>query len=325
MKRGLVVFLALLLFPLVSAVDFNDFGVLPPSVPASSLDTYAIRLFLKDTANKNVSNVHIIIQIEAADKKTESLRYVSNDVITLELEPGNYTIILKADSLTTNGGDYYYRGTLEVFADMNQTINFLPVGSIRGSVSKKNLIEGADVKFICSKSYGDLEEIKTDKFGSFVNDYLPTGNCKILARDGEDIGNVDVVVEQGMVKNVEVTLNEKGSASSELFLFITIGIVIFILLFFWITKKPKEEKINKRANDLMQTLNETEQKIVSFLMEHKEAYQNKIVYGVNIPKTTLTRVLMSLERKKIIQVEKVGKTKKVRLTEWFLNKEKKPN
>ncbi|MGV8150336.1 MAG: helix-turn-helix transcriptional regulator [Candidatus Woesearchaeota archaeon] len=94
-----------------------------------------------------------------------------------------------------------------------------------------------------------------------------------------------------------------------------------------------ERPNNDVKNDIMTALNANERRVVSFILEeqekhfsknnsHKDFYlhQAKIVYGAGISKTTLVRLLQSLEQKKIIEWERSGKIKKVRLTEWFNSK-----
>ena len=62
------------------------------------------------------------------------------------------------------------------------------------------------------------------------------------------------------------------------------------------------------------------------MLHEKESSSNKnnffvnqanIIHGAGIPKTTLVRLLSSLEKKKILEVEKFGKSKRVRFTAWF--------
>ncbi len=85
--------------------------------------------------------------------------------------------------------------------------------------------------------------------------------------------------------------------------------------------------------DIMTALSANERKVVNYLLDEQEKHaatngrfegfylhQAKIVYGAGIPKTTLVRLLQSLEAKKIIEWEKSGKIKKVKLTEWFNSK-----
>ncbi|MBW2983510.1 hypothetical protein KY361_00160 [Candidatus Woesearchaeota archaeon] len=87
-------------------------------------------------------------------------------------------------------------------------------------------------------------------------------------------------------------------------------------------EKKEEIKPSKRAEDIMATLNPKEKKVTGFLLENNnESYQAKVRYATGIPRTTLARVLISLEGKKIVKIEKVGKAVKIKLTDWFLGKE----
>jgi uncharacterized membrane protein len=87
-------------------------------------------------------------------------------------------------------------------------------------------------------------------------------------------------------------------------------------------KKEEKEELNPRARDIMKTLNEREQQVVQFLLQHENAStQATLRNNTGIPKTTLVRVFQSLESKKIIFIEKIGKMKKIVITPWFLGKE----
>ncbi|MDO8642963.1 MAG: hypothetical protein Q7R76_05300 [Candidatus Woesearchaeota archaeon] len=87
--------------------------------------------------------------------------------------------------------------------------------------------------------------------------------------------------------------------------------------------QEKKETLNPRARDILQTLNPREKATVEFLVGQKnnQATQAQLRNNTSIPKTSLARVFQSLEHKKVITVEKIGKMKKVTLTPWFLGKE----
>ncbi|RME53987.1 hypothetical protein D6783_00205 [Candidatus Woesearchaeota archaeon] len=78
------------------------------------------------------------------------------------------------------------------------------------------------------------------------------------------------------------------------------------------------KRLSQRTRDILHTLTPNEQRVATFLLENPGAYQNKIVHATSIPKTTLLRILTSLERKNIISIKKEGKIKRIRLTPWFL-------
>ena len=72
----------------------------------------------------------------------------------------------------------------------------------------------------------------------------------------------------------------------------------------------------------MKTLKDRERKVVEFLLENEnKSTQSKIRYETTIPKTSLIRIFESLENKNIIKIERVGKLKKIELTEWFLGED----
>ncbi len=85
---------------------------------------------------------------------------------------------------------------------------------------------------------------------------------------------------------------------------------------------PTEPGLNPRARDIMETLNEREKKAVQSLLDAKgKSTQAKIRNHTGIPKTSLVRVFQSLETKKVISIEKIGKMKKITITDWFMGKE----
>jgi len=82
-----------------------------------------------------------------------------------------------------------------------------------------------------------------------------------------------------------------------------------------------QKELNPRARDILKTLNERENQIAKFLIDNNnQSTQATLRNATGIPKTTLVRVFQSLEAKKVIAVEKIGKMKKITLTDWFLGK-----
>ncbi|MCX6707312.1 MAG: hypothetical protein NT001_04195 [Candidatus Woesearchaeota archaeon] len=95
-------------------------------------------------------------------------------------------------------------------------------------------------------------------------------------------------------------------------------------------KETKEEdpaqglsEQNPRARDIIKTLNEKEKRVVDFIItqEGYKSTQASIRNDTGIPKTSLVRVFASLEAKKVVKIESIGKLKKIELTSWFLGKE----
>jgi uncharacterized membrane protein len=326
-------FIVICIFCVVSVYAL-DFGTIsPPDMPSSGLinaNTSTLTIALKDPAGVQVHNAHIYTSIKNAVYEKKTLEYTESGNITLYLPKGIYSIEMRGDALETPGGDYYYEGTLNVDNDAQISIHFFPVGSLRGTVINGNtIIPNALVKFVCSKSYGSLEETQTDTYGSFSNDYLPIGECRVHARLNDRIGYADVTIKPGTVTTLELNLSKQTAKDSNYLIFAGIGMFLLIIIVVFFKLKPQQltQELPKpmessRSKDLMSTLNEKEKQVVSLLVEKGELYQNKIVYETNIPKTSLVRILTSLEQKHIIESKQIGKTKKFKPTNWFLNTEK---
>ena len=127
-------------------------------------------------------------------------------------------------------------------------------------------------------------------------------------------------------------------ASSALYVlvaFILIAAAITTWFFLKIKQIPTkaEPKIKEDSKALvkdavMKALDETESKVLQFIMDEKEKSgkedfylnQARIVYGAGIPKTTVIRNLRSLESKGFVRVERQGKMKKISLNEHLLYK-----
>jgi len=311
----------------VVAQEFSTLDISPPEIPVSGSQNqnFELGLFFKTKTMENTSNIHLNMDIQSDNYSRKNLYFVRENFLKIFVPSGDFKIILRGDSLETPGGDYYYSSRWSIDKDTEKTIIFWPVGSVRGTVFlDDSVVENANLKFVCGKQYGSLEEQTTDQFGSFSNDYLPIGECKIYARHGQKVGFVDVDVAEGQIQNIEIRLDKSAGSNSVLpivLLLIFFAAIVFLL--FWKARKPKNRpKKNKRAEDLLKTFNEKEKKIVEILLDKKELYQNRVVHETGIPKTSLTRILLGLEQKKVVEIAKIGKTKKIKLTKWFLNQEK---
>ena len=85
-------------------------------------------------------------------------------------------------------------------------------------------------------------------------------------------------------------------------------------------EETSENNISKKTTAILETLNDKEKKVVNFLLENNyQQSQSKIRHATKIPRTSLSRVLQSLERKKIISIKKEGKLVDISLTSFFLD------
>lgn len=330
MRRFMTLLLFLLIIPLCLAeeVFVSKESIAPPPIPGAA-EANSLQLTLKDFITKElVGDIHVVVEIPDT---LRTIKYVDQSgILKLALEPSTYEIVLKADRLSTEGTDYYYRQSYELRQNLNETAFLMPVGSVRGVVSHRNAsVPSASVKFDCPGGYGDREDIATDKYGSFSKEYLPVGHCRLLATDNSRVGEAFVDIRQGSISDVEIILNKNVKQNLSLAAILVVVSVIIILIithFLLIRKKPAEKtktESHKRLDDIMKTLNHREKEIVELLQKQGELTQSRIIHQTAIPKTSIVRIFENLQAKNIIELKKFGKAKKARLTDWILEKEKK--
>jgi len=329
----------------LESFDAGDEIIAPPPPPET--ETYDIFLELMEYQTKNlISDIHVEVELynDISGEDMKTLKYVGeNGFLVLSLEQATWRIVLKVDKIETDGKDYYREIEINLGNNLNQTVYLFPVGSVMGVVYERGkAVKNAVIKFDCSADYGETNSAESDDYGLFTNYWLAIGSCKISAIYGNKVGYETVAVEHGKLTEAEITLTRGVFSGYNLSYFIIIILIIFLTGYFlilYIRKSRKEEKIIKkteriegpkeiekkvsnRTEDIIKTLKEKEKKVVEFLIENKnKSTQSKIKYEVGIPKTTLIRILQGLELKNIVKIEKIGKLKKVELTNWFLGNE----
>ena len=305
---------------------------------------YDLYLELRDVdSDKLLSDVYVVVEVDGATgTKLTTLNYVSEDgILKLSLSENLWKVVLKVDELSTPGKDYYVESYFDLKKDTYQTLHLFPLGSVIGYVydDSKRAIAGADVKFECSADYGVTTPTKTDSYGSFVGEWMPIGRCSVFAAFQDRMGKKDVEIRHGEVEEIEITLSgsllQSWTFSTALLLVsVLLGAAFYAYKKNYHTKlmppiesqpqvpeKPTTPGLPKRAIDILKTLKPKESAVVNFLIENgEESTQAKIYYSTGIPKTSLSRILQSLENKNIITSEKIGKKKKVKLTDWFMEK-----
>lgn len=84
-------------------------------------------------------------------------------------------------------------------------------------------------------------------------------------------------------------------------------------------EKDKLEKTPEMAR-IMETLTDRERAIVNALLKHGgEMTQSDLRYETEIPKSSLTGILRTLERRQLIKKKEWGRTNVIALSEWFLS------
>jgi len=335
-------------------------GIIPPMLPSAATDApdtatgaeetvEYTRIELRDYNTRELINsIHVDLTLKniRTGDETRTLKYVDETgILELDLEPANWDIILKVDDISTDGNDYYVRFDIDSARENQKTVYLFPVGTLRGVVydSSDRLVPGAQIKFECSSNYGETGSTVSDEFGSFTAAWLPLGMCRISAVKDNDAGFHDVEINKGKLAFVSIALEEKVRPGKPTGL--VIGIVLFIVMIIMAysyakkreekkevnkekvgrktveTKEEKTEKISQRASDIIKTLSKREREITEFLIKTSyKSTQAKIRNETGIPKTSLARIFKSLEGKKVVSIESIGKLKKVALTDWFLGK-----
>ena len=309
-KRLALILLFTILLPLALAELEIEFT----SLDQEDFNSYLLNLKFGDAVYKELMDDGIVI--------------VPTD------QTGKFTATL--DSLDTPAIDYF--GIITIDKDKTEFLVY-PSGYLKGKILDLagNLIPDAQLNFNCYSEFLFTHPKKVDHVGFFTVKNMPVGSCLIVASKNELVGNAEFKVEKGEVVSVEIILGESVAKKSDLvgwILSILILIaIILLIIWFILKKKPKkskkevknedsEEKRSKQTLALMKTLSEKEKKVVDFLLEHKnKASQAKIRHNTKVPRTSLTRVLQSLERKKIVEIQKEGKMVSVKLTKFFLGKE----
>ena len=281
----------------------------------------------------------------------------SNEYITgpVEIPAGDGELTILFDELLTRGADYYRAVQLR---EVRDELLLFPVGTVRGDVkdSRNNLVGGARLRFDCGGGQFAFPEA-TDAFGGFSVQAMPVGACTITARYKDAVGSAEVQVERGSLVTAEIKLDKTVISERKRGRLATAGILAALFFggaaagyaVFMLARRmrrrdardegvgvavpqaresegqevgAKKASLSSRTEDILKTLNGKEKEIVRFLLEHgNQSPQSTVRHQTGIPRTSLSRVLQSLETKKIITLKKLGKMVRIALTDWFLGKE----
>jgi uncharacterized membrane protein len=312
-------------------------GIGPPALPEADAG-YSLILELRDIQTKELlADSHVTLELTNLDtgETTSTIRYSESGTLEETLSDFNWEIVIKLDMILTEGKDYYSEISVDLQKEQNMTVYMNPVGSVRGTVYKGDkVMRGTRIKFECSSAYGDTSETTTDDFGSFRGDWLPVGSCMISALDEGWVGNKEVVIEGSALQDIRIDLTSEVAGG-----YATIIIVVLVILiaatvggyvYYKKPVKPKKEKeveekgleVTSHMHSIMRTLRKEEKDVVQFLIDNNgESTQAKVYHATGIPKASLSRYILSLEHKKIVQTKMLGKVKKLELTPFFLGKE----
>lgn len=85
-------------------------------------------------------------------------------------------------------------------------------------------------------------------------------------------------------------------------------------------EKPEKIQVSSEMSAVLQTLTPRERAIMEALIEHAgRMTQADLRYETQTPKSSLSGILLSLERRKLITKKEWGRTNVIELSEWFLS------
>ncbi|MBT4577010.1 hypothetical protein HOB91_01645 [Candidatus Woesearchaeota archaeon] len=271
-----------------------------------------ISLELVDSSGNELNNIVALV---------DSDRVVLVNDGALKFESSVYGKIVEVilDDPNTEIMDYYFNGEIE---ESMEDIVLFPIAQVRGSVydSLDNLLGNVDLEFDCNSLSSIDFPRKTDKYGGFST-YVPIGECTILSTNGKFMDKNVFETTQGDSIDIKLILNDKIDSGISFYWVIFILISLFTLYKF----KPKKKKIVKKSptkgklKAILKTLSDSEKQIMEFIISNGNAStSSKIRHGLKIPKTSLSRTLNKLESKKILTMEREGKLKRVKISDWLL-------
>ncbi len=288
---------------------------------------------------QKVSNAHIRMTLDNGKERIDTLRFIGADgVLKLQLQPGVWSIILRLDLTSTEGQDYYSSTYADLITDRNDTAFMQPVGSLRGEVydSGNSLLPAATVKFDCGQGYGDTSPLITDDFGSFKADFLPTGSCKVSALLAGKAGSQTLQITQGQITEVKIVLEQSVALGGLDYIWYLLLAVVAIAAVAHFVLMPRRHSIpllpkphegappitpDSHMIDILSALDANERKIVELVMASGgKSEQNKLGRELGLPKSSLSRAVSGLEARSILKTEKLGRTRRVELSERFLGR-----
>lgn len=305
---------------------------------AGSVQSYNILLNFNSPEKVDFSNYILTLKVNN-EIKTDKLLFSG---YSLELLPSNYTLTAMLDSSSTPAVDYLGSKSLVVAESGTIDLFVIPVGHVQGSVTDAdgNLAGGARISINCFSGSGGTYLGETDQTGFFSFSNLPEGSCTLIASDTKNAAKLDLVVKMGKVTTVEMSLKQKLVQKNLWWKYLAYSLVIIVMVSFlalvvislvkrklWVEKDLKTEALIKEKNlstqilAILPTLSDKERLVVDFLLRHSNSSpQAKVRHGTHLPRTTLSRIVEGLERKKVLTINKEGKAVIFTLTEFFLGK-----
>ncbi len=315
---------------LLSALAFS-------AQPPSFSDKYALNFDISVPGGGGLPHDSLLfVRYLAADGRNYSTVLASKDGYTATLYSNSAVreAEIVYDDSATPSPDGYWEGQV-ASSSQQASIMMEYTGDVAGVLSSEEgaVIAGADIELLCGD--GSSVNATTTSTGSFHFDRVRTGNCIISANANGKSVHQDFVLARGELKSLGLQFRQDNGTAVLVAVLILLGIAAAWKLSAGKPKEPGKKYLGKRQrqpqqaaskpdptqrqSDLLATLDSKEKEIVSYMLHHSPSAVrvSKLRRELLIPKTSLTRTLMALERKQFIKVEKVGSRMFVKLHDFF--------
>ena len=220
------------------------------------------------------------------------------------------TLDIQITKLGDNHPSYAGSVTFNPSNNQNIVIFLEKIGTLR--VTMKDLRFDDVIRVTCNNSYADTGMFVVDDTKIFETNRAPISECQIRATYSGGIQEKSVNIEEGKLTELYLDI-ENENQSSYAYIF---ALLIVIIILTALGLRQYLSNVNN-AEDPFRFLSSDKRKIIDFLKKHDAVNQSKIIYECKIPKTTLARILNDLEAKNIIEIEKIGKAKRIKLKNRF--------
>ena len=277
-------------------------------LPVVAQDAANVLLSPRDAqTGKTLDNLIVYVYEE---NSTQTYYLEKDQILPLQV---NGILSLGVDDLGTPVLDYFSTEEFNYSSTVAYGMYVYPVGELSIEVYDVagNLLSEIPVIVECGQITYDRV---TDQLGDVRIKRVPIGLCNIEVYSGGLVGREYVEITKGNLRDIQVKISvpSKDEGSSGIFI---VGLLIISLIGYFTYKKFKISSKTKSA--VLNTLALRDRSIVEALIKHETLGFSQLRELVDIPKPTLSRRLVILESKKLILVEKIGRSRRISLSEWY--------
>ena len=278
--------------------------------------------FVDGETGEMLSNSLVSLTLDSDSDSRRHLLFMKDDALVISLPSGMYDVTALLDNPSTDAPDYSFTGNIDLQGE--STLTLFPIAQVNGNVydASHTLVSGAMLDLRCDNLMTASFPERTDKYGSFVA-YVPIGKCVIAAADNQFIGKNAITTERGISYTVDITLDaplvQRNAFLWPIFIVLVVVLVFLLRRFIRIPRRKRNTE-NPKLASILKTLSDADQQVVRYVSEQRQTTSSAIRHNLKIPRTSLARLLERLTAKKIVELERYGKMKKVRLAEWLRKK-----